>query len=173
MTPPRPKLLKVSLLAFLAFAGALRAEKIPGTPLPAPAPAEGGGPGNRMPGRPSPELMRRYDRNGDGQIDAGEQKAARADLAKMDARRPEGPLRAEVLARFDRDGDGRLDDAERAEFERARAEYLKQPPGGNAKARERLLKQFDRDGDGRLNAGEEAAARAAMQRRGAGKKARP
>lgn len=169
MTPRCAKFLTSSLLAMLLAAGVSRAEKVPGTSLPAPAPAENGGPGYREANRVSPELLKRFDRNKDGQLDETERAAARAELAKMDAKRPAGPLREEVLARYDRDGDGKLNDTERAEFEQARAAMLKQGQG-DGKMRERALKQFDRDGDGKLNATEEAEARAAMKRR-AGKKA--
>ncbi|HYC71071.1 MAG TPA: hypothetical protein VEB66_07695 [Opitutaceae bacterium] len=170
MTKLRAKLLSLSLLASLAGAAAAWAEKVPGTPLPAPAPAEGGGWGNREGVRPGAELMKRFDRNGDGKLDEAERAALRGEVAKMDAKRPDGALRGEILARFDRDGDGRLNEAERAEFEQARAALLKQGASG-ARMRNRAIKEFDRDGDGKLSAGEEAAARAAMQNRRTGRKA--
>lgn len=169
------KNLSISLLSATVISVALAAdpkrETVPGTPLAAPAPADAAGWGRGEPGRPNAALLKRFDKNGDGQLDETERAAAREAVGKMDARRPDGPLREEVLRRFDKDGDGKLNDAERADFEQAREGMRKKAGAGDGKLRERLIKQFDRDGDGKLNADEEAAARAEMQkRRAAGKK---
>lgn len=171
------KNLSISLLSATVISVALAAEPkretVPGTPLEAPAPAENKGWGRGEPGRPNAALMKRFDKNGDGQLDETERQAARAAVAQVEAKRPAGPLREEVLRRFDRDGDGQLNDTERAAFEQAREEMKRKAGPGDGKLRERLIKQFDRDGDGKLNADEEAAARAEMQKRRAGGKKPP
>jgi len=100
------------------------------------------------------ELIRRFDKNGDGRLDEEEKAAAHK------AMRTEGGGYAErqkqMLKRFDKNGDGRLDDAERAEAEKARE--LLQKNGGPGRFRELVLKRFDKNGDGRLDDAERAEA---------------
>ena len=52
-------------------------------------------------------MLKKYDKNGDGVLDANEQTAA---LANMETR-------PRFIARFDKDGDGKLNDAEKAAAE--------------------------------------------------------
>ena len=96
------------------------------------------------------QMFAKYDLNGDGHIDADEQKAmidavgkeAQAELDDLTARR------------FDTDGDGRLDEREAAAMEKALAER----EAGDEKARhERELRLFDANGDGKLDEKESAA----------------
>ena len=87
------------------------------------------------------ELMKRFDKNGDGQLDDNEKAAARAEFEKMRAARGEGKpgegkpglgkpgegRGAEFMKRFDKNGDGKLDDAEKAA---AKAAIGNRGPGG-------------------------------------------
>lgn len=129
--------------------------------LAVPAPAQ-----NNMPAACTPEesgermrknhqeLVKRYDKNGDGRLDEAEKAAAHA--AMRTTGDGENGRRKMLLKRYDKNGDGRLDDAERAEAEKARA--MVERNGGGGKFREQMLKRFDRDGDGRLNEQEQAEA---------------
>ena len=88
------------------------------------------------------QLMKRFDKNGDGRLDAEERKAAIeamkdkvADLENLRRKHVE-----DVMKRFDKDGDGKLNAEERrAMFEEAR------------QRRANLVKKYDKDGDGVLN----------------------
>lgn len=101
------------------------------------------------------ELIRLYDKNGDGRLDEDE-KAAAHKAMRMEGGGGEKDRRKKILKVFDKDGDGRLNDAERAEAEKARAMLEKN--GGPGKFRDQALKRFDKDGDGQLNETERAAA---------------
>lgn len=77
------------------------------------------------------ELLQRFDKNGDGQLDEAEKQALRAEKQAR---------RAEKLAKYDVNKDGTLDDAER---QKARAD----------RAAERF-KALDTDGNGSLSLAE-------------------
>ena len=103
------------------------------------------------------EILKRYDKNGDGKLDDDEvatamdenRKSADTDRGKMRDRLKE---RQQVwLKEFDKDGDGKLDAAERATMEQALRSRMDKNPG--------MLKRFDTDGDGKLSDAEWAAAR--------------
>jgi hypothetical protein len=83
-------------------------------------------------GRPvPPEVLEKFDKDGDGKLNEEERKAA------MEARQ------AEMLAKFDKDGDGKLSQDERkAAMEARRAE---------------MMKRFDKNGDGKLDEEERKA----------------
>ncbi len=99
--------------------------------------APGGKPGEG--GRPSPEqmkeILKKFDKNGDGKLDDGEKAAARESFAKMrggpggkpgEGKPGEGgPSREAMIKKFDKNGDGKLDDGEKAAakeaFEKMRA----------------------------------------------------
>ena len=66
-----------------------------------PAVPKRGRPGGR---RPPPELMKKFDKDGDGKLSESE----RAELRKTMEER-----RKEFLAKFDKDGDGKLNEEER------------------------------------------------------------
>jgi Ca2+-binding EF-hand superfamily protein len=100
------------------------------------------------------ELIKRFDKNGDGKLDEDE-KAAAHKAMRMEGGGYAGRQK-EILRRFDKNGDGRLDDGERAEAEKARE--LVEKNGGMGRFRELVLKRFDLDGDGKLNEAERAAA---------------
>lgn len=102
------------------------------------APGEGGG-GRVM----VQELLKRFDRDGDGKLDE-------AELAELiRSRNAAGPgapgarLREQMLKLFDKNGDGQLDQEERAAAEQFRADQVK---------------RFDKNGDGQLDPGERAEA---------------
>lgn len=101
------------------------------------------------------ELIKRFDKNGDGKLDEDE-KAAAHKAMRMEGGGGERDHYKEILRRFDKNGDGRLDDAERAEAEKAREMVEKH--GGVGRFRALVLKRFDKDGDGKLNDAERAEA---------------
>ena len=116
----------------LALAGSLAA---------APRGGDGAKPERERRG-PPPEIIERFDKDGDGKLNREERKAA------MQARRERaGQMRKKMLEKFDSNGDGKLDETERE----AMREAMK------AK-REEMLEKHDTDGDGRLSPEERQAA---------------
>lgn len=100
-----------------------------------------------------PEIIEKFDKDGDGELNEDERKAAReAHGDRMKA------WRKGMIEKFDKDGDGKLNEEE---SKAARAE-------GKA----RMLKRFDKDGDGTLNDDEKAEMRKEMNHR-PGMKKRP
>ena len=83
---------------------------------------EGGKKGGPSEGRPSrEEVMKKFDKDGDGKLSEGE----RAELRKaMEARRKE------FMAKFDKDGDGKLNEEERKAAMAARPKPGEGRPGG-------------------------------------------
>jgi len=94
-------------------------------------------------GNKSAKALKRFDVNGNGQIDPEEQKAA--DQARQE-------LFQRLHGKYDVDGNGQLSDTEKA----ARRADLQ------AKRNEALAK-FDKDGDGRLSREERVSAMAARK----------
>lgn len=112
--------------------------------------AGAGKPGERKPGQGGPagrldpekmkELIKKFDKNGDGTLDGAEKEAAREEFMKLrggagkpgDGKpgaggpggRPDPEKMKELIAKFDKNGDGKLDESER---EAARAN---RPAGG-------------------------------------------
>lgn len=110
---------------------------------------EGKKKGPRPGGPDRAALLEKFDKDGDGELNEEERKAAReAREAQMKERR------AEMIAKFDTDGDGELNEEERKAAREA----------AQAAMKERLLKRFDEDGDGQLNADEQAKADKALER---------
>ena len=109
------------------------------------------------------ELLKRYDKNGDGKIDDDERADAKEVMMKEQIERqmvrttalPGGleQFRTQALELFDRNRDGRLDDEERAAAQRFVA--VRDEAAVNAA---QLVKRFDRNGDGTLDAAEQAIA---------------
>jgi Ca2+-binding EF-hand superfamily protein len=99
------------------------------------------------------DILKRFDKNGDGKLDEDEKAAAkehnREETNGRQAKARE-KLGKKVMEKFDKNGDGKLDEAERAEAAKA----IETDP--------RLVKHFDKDGDGKLNDAEKAAAREAI-----------
>jgi len=119
------------------------------------------------------KTLERFDKDGNGSLNADERAAAKAEAE------------AKLLERFDADGDGRLSEEERAETRgprRARPQNgpgipppgtekpdeakpdQKKPRAKGGPIRARLLKRFDADGDGTLSESERAAAKKARQK---------
>lgn len=96
-----------------------------------------------------PEIIERFDKDGDGKLNEEEREAAKAARKEMMKNR-----RAEMLEKFDKDGDGELNEEER----KAMREEMKK----------RMLEKFDKDGDGELSDEERAEARKAMKNRPGG-----
>jgi hypothetical protein len=89
-------------------------------------------------GPPPPELVKEFDKDGDGKLSEDERKAMHeAVRARMEERRKE------MLAKYDTDGDGKLSPEEEAKAREAR--------------RAEMLKKYDKDGDGQLSEEERAA----------------
>lgn len=98
------------------------------------------------------ELLKRYDKNGDGKLDENEKAAAKMEMQK--AREEIGPrIRQRVMERFDADHDGKLNDAE---MKAAIADLLTRPM---------VVKRFDANGDGKLDDAEKAQAEQALRAR--------
>jgi Ca2+-binding EF-hand superfamily protein len=87
-----------------------------------------------------PATIKKYDKNGDGQLTGDERSAARS------ARFEE--MRKEFLKENDADGDGKLSDEERRAGFRKRMESMR---------RRWAERRYDKDGDGKLNDEEKAA----------------
>ena len=87
-----------------------------------------------------PEIIAKFDKDGDGKLNEEERKAAKAAREEMEAAR-----KKEILEKFDADKDGELNEAER---EAMRTEMKK-----------RMLEKFDKDGNGELSEEERAEMR--------------
>ena len=159
----RPGLTPHLCAATLFLAGALGAEEAKPAVLPAKAPGEAGpAPLTMKPGR-AEDILRRFDKNGDGKLDEDEQADAHEVMLKEQLARPVArpgppdgapPFGARLLELFDKNHDGRLDDDERAA---ARNYAEERGLGENGAVRAELIRRFDRDGDGKLDAEESAA----------------
>lgn len=112
------------------------------------------------------ELLKRFDKNGDGRLDDDERADAKEammqenldrQMARINAGAPGGGerFRAQALALFDQNKDGQLDENERAEAQRF-AEARRDPGAALGE----LTKRFDTNGDGRLDAEERGQAEA-------------
>lgn len=101
------------------------------------------------------ELVRRFDKDGDGKLSEDEKAAARAEMRTENGPRKEN--RKKLLKRFDKDGDGKLSEEEKAEAKKAADKFNEN--------RAELIKRFDKDGDGVLNDEERAAAKKAGEER--------
>ncbi len=94
---------------------------------------------------PPPELLKKFDKDGDGKLSEEERKAMReAHQASMEERRKE------MLEKYDKDGDGQLSEEERKTMREARQAEME-------KRRKELLEKYDKDGDGKLSPEERAA----------------
>ncbi len=140
-----------------------------------PPPADGGR-NNRGPRRPSEDMLKKYDKDGDGKLSEDEMKAMREArekemLEKYDADKDrklneeerkkmeaENPRRGggffqpspEILKKYDKNGDGKLDDDERKAWRDDREKEM--------------LEKYDADKDGKLSESERQTASAAMRK---------
>lgn len=109
------------------------------------------------------DLLKRFDKNGDGKLDEDElAEAHEAMLQEQMARRtanaaaPDAAkMRERALAMFDKDHDGRLSDEERAEMQRQLQEFRPVGPGAGPN-RAALLRRFDKNADGKIDDAEMA-----------------
>jgi len=119
------------------------------------------------------EMMKRYDKDGDGQLSESEKKAAmgsrggKATAGKRGAGGSGG--KAEMMKRFDKDGDGKLSESEKKAAIASRGGKGNAGKGGAGDRRAEMMKRFDKDGDGQLS---ESEKKAAMERGGKAKSAR-
>ena len=133
------------------------------------------------------EIIKQFDKNGDGVLDESERAAAREEFqrrggqrgersaAPPEGRRGGGMNRDDIIKKYDKNKDGQLDDSERAAAREAiMAQRGGQQRGGRPEGggrgrggfdREALMKEFDKDGDGQLNEAERQAAMTAMRER--------
>jgi Ca2+-binding EF-hand superfamily protein len=131
-----------------------------------------GRPGQTDQDRPNiQQLLKQFDKDGDGQLNNEERAAAREQMEKM--RRGQAGkggadrIQEQALKRFDKDGDGKLNEEERAAAMKAREEFMKKngkggagrPNGQDRPNMKEILAKFDKDGDGKLNETERDAAR--------------
>jgi len=97
------------------------------------------------PGRPSrEEMIKKFDKDGDGKLSDEE----KAEIRKTMANRTPP---AHILEKFDKDGDGKLSDEEKAGM------------------RKEMMAKFDKDGDGKLSPEERKAAMEARSKGAGGK----
>lgn len=126
----------IIIAAAIGLSGAAHAQK-----------GKGAGGERKLP----PEILEKFDKDGDGKLNEEERKAARAARGEMD-----GARKKEMLKKFDTDGDGKLSDEEKT----AMREEMKK----------KMLERFDKDGDGELNEEERAEMRKSMPQRPGGPK---
>ena len=110
-----------------------------------------------------PEVIAKFDKDGDGKLNDEEKAAAKAAFeAKMEERKKE------AIAKFDKDGDGKLNEEERKAAREAAGD---RPDGAKMEEHKKeAIAKFDKDGDGKLNEEERKAAREAMGGRPGGPK---
>ena len=154
------------------------------------APATGGGTTRRRGGGMSdPETIKKFDKDGDGQLNREERFAAwgaRAETARQDfmkrydangdgkldeeerkairegfTQRMQDWRRRATERRYDKDGDGKLSDTEKAAMATGEAER----EAANAKRRKEFMDKYDKDGNGELSPEERSAVGADMRRR--------
>lgn len=113
----------------------------------------GNNPGGRG-GAPTAEMIKEFDKDGDGKLSEDERTAMRTAFRERAEK-----ARAEREKEFDKDGDGKLNDEERKAMMDANRERMEQ-------FRKEREKEFDKDGDGKLNDEERAAMMAARPGRG-------
>ena len=132
----------------------------------------------RAPENPAPpramtaeEILKRFDKNGDGKLDEDERADAHDTMMKTQRERQAARLgnpnaeqfQKRMLELFDKNHDGRLDEEERAEARKYAEEH---GFGGGGTMREEMLKRFDKNGDGKLDEDERAEMQKAMRARG-------
>jgi Ca2+-binding EF-hand superfamily protein len=109
----------------------------------------------------SQDLLKRYDKNGDGKLDDDERADAKEEMMKEQidkqmvrtAAAAEGTeaFRARVLEFFDLNRDGRLDEEERAAAQKFAEDRAAGPEAARTAIREELMKRFDKNANGRID----------------------
>lgn len=120
------------------------------------------------------EILKRFDKNGDGRIDDQERADAQEGLMKERLDRQaivvnasaSDPLRARLIERFDRNKDGRIDADERAEAQKIFEDRASDP--AVAVLRADFMKRFDRNSSGKLEEEEMVAVRTLLASPGPG-----
>ena len=79
-----------------------------------------GGPGGKM----REEILKRFDRDGDGTLNEAEKEAARKAREEMRGRMQQH--HQEILSRFDKDADGKMSETERQEMHEAWQKFIQQ-----------------------------------------------
>lgn len=113
------------------------------------------------------ELLKRYDKNGDGRIDDDERIEAKEEMLKENVDRqmaliaaggatPE-QMRTRLLELFDRNKDGALDADERAAAQTFAEQRAASADPQNAATRAELLRRFDQNGNARIDPEERGA----------------
>ena len=118
------------------------------------------------------ELIKRFDRDGDGRLNEQERQLMRQEMEKRASTdTATRPSREEIIKKYDRNGDGRLDTRElaamRSQMTRTRDGAGKRPsgnnrPGGDNRA---MIERFDTNKNGRLDPPEQQKMREALQQR--------
>ncbi|MDD4869996.1 MAG: EF-hand domain-containing protein [Kiritimatiellae bacterium] len=93
------------------------------------------GKGGHGKGKISEEILKKFDKDGDGKLNDEEKAAAKAAMEAKKAEREK-----KMLAEFDKDGDGKLSDEEKAARDKKMEENKK-----------KMLEKFDTDKDGKLS----------------------
>jgi Ca2+-binding EF-hand superfamily protein len=110
------------------------------------------------------EILKRFDKNGDGKLDEDERAEAHEAMLKEQEERRAARVtapnaedyRRRMLEMFDKNHDGRLDDEERAEARKYAEEHGLGQGGAGGTDWPALLKRFDKNGDGKLDEDERA-----------------
>ena len=100
---------------------------------------------------PPPEMVKQFDKDGDGKLSEEERKEARA---AMEKRREAG--KAKMLERFDADGDGKLSDEERNKMKETMEAKRKEIHAA-------MLEKFDANGNGKIDQDEREGVREWMK----------
>ncbi|MBP3357522.1 MAG: EF-hand domain-containing protein [Opitutales bacterium] len=108
------------------------------------------------------QLMKQFDKDGDGRLNAEERKLAMEAIKNKSVNLNE--LRQkhvdDIMQKFDKDGDSKLDKTELATFleeQRKILEKRRMGPRRNFRVPKEVLAEFDKDGDGKLNTEERKA----------------
>jgi len=119
------------------------------------------------------ELIKRFDRDGDGRLNEQERRLAQEEMRKRGPQtNANRPSREEIIKRFDVNKNGRLDPPEQARMReqmRLRQQGKPQPrpdqprPAGTEANRQRLLQRFDANGNGQLDPDEQQKAQQAVE----------